>query len=58
MKEFSDEKKNILHCLSIINDDVIDLPNAPLKIKVDLIIGQLYEVMRQLSDLAEVDRKI
>lgn len=53
MDNFNESKKNILHCLSIINDDVIDLSNYPLKQQTYLIIQQLYEVMRQLSELSD-----
>lgn len=53
MDDFNEPKKDILHCLSVVADDVIDLPNTPTKQKVDLIIQDLYEVMRKLSAIAE-----
>lgn len=53
MDDFNDQKKRILHALSVVTDDIIDLPNYPLEVKTDLIIKQLYGVMRMLTGLSE-----
>lgn len=57
MDDFNEAKKDILRCLGVVAEDVIDMPNYPTKLKVDLIIGELYEVMRKLSDMAENDKR-
>lgn len=53
MDDFNDHKKDILKCLGIIAEDIIDLPNCPTKQKISLVISELYELMRKLSEWSE-----
>ncbi len=52
MDDFNDAKKDVLHCLGVVSSDIVDLTNCPTKLKTDLIIRVLYEIMRKLSDMA------
>ena len=43
----------ILKCLGIIAEDILDLPNCPTKQKIDFIVSELDEVIRQLLDMKD-----
>lgn len=53
MDDFSEEKKDILKCLGVIAEDVIDLPNSPTKMKTRMVVDSLYEVMLKLEKMSE-----
>lgn len=46
-------KKLIYEELLTIAEDILLLENIPSKLRARIIIGHLYEVMRQLSDFSE-----
>lgn len=51
MDDFNKAKKDILKCLGMVAESIIELPNCPAKAKITMIIGELYEIMRKLSDM-------
>ncbi len=49
-----EERKNLIYDqLVVVAEDVQNLENKPSRAKAAVLINNLYEVMRQLSDFAE-----
>lgn len=49
----NDQKELILNLLGMVADDILDLDMPPPKQKADMIINDLYQAMRHISDWQE-----
>lgn len=49
----NDQKDLIINLLEMIVEDIKEIEMPPHKQKADLIIGDLYQAMRQISDWSE-----
>lgn len=48
-----DHKELILNLLGMVQEDIMDLDMPPTKLKSEVIINDLYQVMRNISSWSE-----